>query len=62
MKNELKATTFKPNRKRNISVAKRLDNAVGFGVSREAKSAVQYSQNLFLSPGRRHQSAAPWRR
>ena len=35
MKNELKATTFKPNRKRNVSVAKRLGNAVSFRVSAE---------------------------
>ena len=32
-------TTFKPNRKRNVSVAKRLGNAVSFRVSAEGPVA-----------------------
>ena len=33
------ATTFKPNRKRNVSGAKRLGNAAGFCVSAEGPGA-----------------------
>ena len=46
MKNELKAPTFKPNRKRNVSVAKRLGNAVSFRVSAEGLVAGVSTKNL----------------